>query len=87
MIKFEPFFEGKEYSYSFDCDTGCFFLKKKNDNFSVAVKGDDAFMFREHLELILINQDDTLNERIESAIEIHYNFNTKPCPIPQFTEP
>ena len=85
MIKFVPSFEGVEYSYSFDCDTGYFFLKKKN-NFFVVLKGDDAFMFREHLELIMIIQDETINQRIERVIEIHYNFSTKPLPEPRFIE-
>ena len=83
---FEPYFEGLEYSYSFDCDTGCFSLKKKSDLFSVVLKGDDAFMFKEHLELIMIEQNNTLKERIEKVIKIHIDFNTNPCLIPHFIE-
>jgi len=83
---FLQIFKGKEYSYSYEKETDQYLLFVNNCSVHVVVKGDDAFMFREHLNLIMLEQNDTLKERIESVVEIHYNFNTKPCPMPQFNE-
>jgi plasmid replication initiation protein len=83
---FVPFFEGVEYSYSFDCDTECFFLTKKNDLFSVVLKDDFALLFKKHLELLMTEPNDDIKERIEWLIELNYHFSTKPCPIPRFIE-
>ena len=79
-------FEGREYGYTYDTETGYFLLYGKTDKIPLILKDDDAFMFREHLELINIMRDGTLNERTERVIQIHIGFNTKHCPVPRFIE-
>jgi hypothetical protein len=81
---YQSVFEGVQFSYYYEKETDQYMLLKKNSNLPVFLKGDDAFFFKEHIEIIKLNKDKTLKERIERSIEIHYSFNTKPCPIPQF---
>ncbi|WP_461257197.1 hypothetical protein [Treponema sp. R80B11-R83G3] len=83
---FQSVFEGVYFSYYYEIETDQYLLFNKENNTHIVLKGDDAFMFKEHLALINIERDNTLNERIEKVIEIHYNFSTKPCPMPYFVE-
>jgi len=83
---YQQIFRGKVYSYSYEKETDQFLLFDNNLSVHVLLKDDDAFMFREHLNLIMIEKNDTIKERIERVIEIHFNFATKPCPIPHFVE-
>jgi len=79
-------FEGLKYGYSYNIETGFYTLYNKENKIRVTLNNDDGFMFKEHLELINIEQNNTLNERTERVIEIHFNFSTKPCPMPHFVE-
>ena len=83
---FQSVFEGDNFSYFYEQETEQYMLLDNKSKFPVFLKGDDAFFFKEHIELIKINKDKTLNERIEKGIGIHYSFETNPCPIPQFVE-
>ena len=79
-------FEGIDYSYHYELETEQYMLIENKSNSHSILKGDDAFMFREHIELMKINDDKTLNDRIEKAIKIHYCFDAKPCPFPHFVK-
>jgi hypothetical protein len=83
---YQPIFEGDIFSYSYENETDQYMLSNKNSNLPVFLKGDDAFFFKEHIAIIKMNKDKTLKQRIERGIEIHYCFETKPCPIPIFNE-
>jgi len=80
------YFTGREFGYTYDIATGNFHLYTKDHKGPVTLEDDDALMFKNHLELINAKQDNTLAVRTERIIEIHYNFATKPCPMPQFLE-
>ena len=83
---FLPIFKGKKYSYSYEKETDQYLLFVNDCSVHVLVKGGDAFMFREHINLMMLDRNDTLKDRIEEVIEIHYNFDVKPSPMPQFNE-
>jgi len=86
IFMFQSFFEGDVFSCFYEKETDEYLLLENKTSAHIILKDDDAFMFREHLEIINIMQDNTLNERREKVIEIHYNFSAKPCPMPQFVD-
>jgi hypothetical protein len=61
-------------------------LYRKENKIPVLLSGDDADIFRRHIELFNSKPDETLTERMERTIEIHLRFIENPCPIPQFIE-
>ena len=45
-------FEGLDFGFTCDIDTGDFLLYEKNQSFPVLIKDSDAELFRRHIELI-----------------------------------
>jgi hypothetical protein len=75
---FTPVFEGKEFGYSLDTETGAYLLFSPKYEISLQLKDDDAKQFAEHIEILKRQNDKTLTERIEKVICIHLYFSSLP---------
>jgi hypothetical protein len=73
-------FTGSEFSFTYDVTSENFLLYRKRNEIPVILSGDDAEIFKRHIELLNSQPDETLTERIEKAIQIHlyYIENTSP---------
>jgi hypothetical protein len=83
---FGVIFEGEQFGYAYEAATNDYLLFDKKEKIIIALKGDNAEMFRDHLTITNNQQDNTLRQRTEQTIKIHFHFMTKPCPIPVFVD-
>ena len=68
---FQHIYDSEDLGYKFIEKSGEFILTTKKYKINFTLAGEFALIFREHLELIICKQDDTLNKRIERLIGIH----------------
>ena len=78
-------FEGANYSYLYDNDTENYMLYWRKYEIDITLKGEDALLFQQQLELIHSEPDKDVKTRIEKTIGIYFYMKFA-CPMPHFVE-
>ena len=73
MIKVS--FQSDDYCYYYVEKTGDFILSSKRYKIHYNLTGDDAILFKQHLEFISRKPDDRLNKRINKLIAVYLMYN------------
>jgi hypothetical protein len=82
---FIPVFEGAHFSFFYENETGQYMLYWPEYNIGIALKGNDALLFKKQIELIRSEPEKDAKARIERAIKIRFYLKYA-CPMPQFAE-
>ena len=82
---FHRVFEGSDFSYSYDNETENYMLYWRKYEIDITLKGEDALLFHQHLELINSENDKNVKVKIEKAISIYFYMKFA-CPMPHFTK-
>jgi hypothetical protein len=79
-------FRGSDFSFTYDLETENFFLYRNDNEIPIILKDDDADIFKQHIELLNSQPDETLTERTERAIQIHLHYIENTCPTTHFVD-
>jgi hypothetical protein len=80
---FNRVFEGVDFSYFYEMETEQYLLYWRKYDIDIRLKGDDALLFQQQIEMIHSEPEKDVKVRIERAIKIHFYFRYA-CPMPQF---
>jgi len=82
---FHQVFEGEKFSYFYEKSTDEYMLYWHKYEMSILLKDEDAFIFRQQIEIVNSEPQTDIKARIEKIIKIHFYFKFA-CPMPQFAE-
>jgi hypothetical protein len=71
---FQEVYQSDNYGYSHDKKTGEYILTSRKYKISITIAGDEATLFKNHIDLITSKPDETMNSRVEKTIGIHLFF-------------
>jgi len=82
---YKKIFEGGNFSCFSNNGNSQYRLYWHKYEIEILLKGEDALLFRQHIELINSEPEKDIKARIERAIKIQFYFRYA-CPIPHFVE-
>ena len=81
---FRPIFKGDDFSYFYEKETGEYMLYWRKYEINIYLKGEDARLFQQQLDIIDSEPEEDKNKKIERSIKIQFYFRYA-CPIPHFS--
>jgi len=82
---FQPIFKGINFSYYYEKETEQYMLYWRKYDIDIRLKGDEALLFKQQIEMINSEPEKDIKARIERTIKIYFYFRYA-CPIPHFVE-
>ena len=82
---FRAVFEGGDFSYFHEKKTEQYMLYWRKYDIDIRLKGDEALLFKQQIEMINSEPEKDIKARIERTIKIYFYFRYA-CPIPHFVE-
>jgi hypothetical protein len=80
---FQRIFEGVNFSYFYERDTDQYMLYWRKYDIDIRLKGDDALIFKQQIEMINSEPEKDVEARTERAIKIHFYWRSQYGLIPR----